>query len=204
LTGRRIVVNRILTSVTLFFLSVLTLVLATCTPNQQQVQENKPATQATQPLEIKLPPKFGVFYESAQGPMELGEKTTLPAANPSFILYLEKVPEAAKLRLRFVKASGGPFIVDAGTVTSSDSDKPKTPPKPGNYQNVFVLAYGEGAGVFEPQVTAVEGQRELYKAVYSGALKPGEYFAFYFIDESKGPKPWEEARFKFAGQFKVE
>ena len=116
--------NRILTSVTVFSLSVLPLVLGACTPNKQQVQENRHATQATQPLEIKLPPKFGVFYESAQGPMELGEKTTLPAVNPSFILYLEKVPEAAKLRFRFVKAAGGPFIADAGTVTSSDNDDP--------------------------------------------------------------------------------
>jgi hypothetical protein len=66
-----------------------------------------------------------------------------------------------------------------------------------------VLSYGEDAGVFEPQVTAVPGQSELYKAGYSGSLKPDEYFSFYFIDESKGQKSWEEARFKFAGQFTV-
>jgi len=201
LFGRRIVVNRILTYITVFSVSVLVFVFYGCTPKQQQVQESKPATQATQQPEIKLPPKFGVFYESGEGAMELAEKTTVAAANPTFILYLEKIPEAAKLRLRLVKASGGPFIVDAGTVT--DSGEPKSPPKRDNYQNILVLAYGEDAGVFEPQVSAVEGHSDLYKATYSGTLKPGEYFAFYFVDESEGEKHWEKARFKLTGQFTV-
>ena len=195
--------NRILAYVAVISLSLLPFVLGGCKRNEQQVQDNKPAMPATPQPEIKLPPKFGVFYESAQGPVELGEKTTVQPANPSFTLYLEKVPEAAKLRLRFVKASGGPFIVDAGTITSSETSQPKSPPKPGNYQNVFVFEYGEEAGVFEPQVTAVNGRSDLYKATYSGTLKPGDYFAFYFVDESNGEKRWEKARFKFGGQFTV-
>lgn len=196
--------NRLLAFVAVFSLSVLPFVLGGCKQNEPQVQESKPPTPTTPTPEIKLPPKFGVFYESAQGPTELGEKTTLPAANPSFILYLENIPEAARLRLRLVKASGGPFIVDAGTVTSGKSSEPRTAPKPGNYQNVFVLEYGEDAGVFEPRITAVNGRSDLYKATYSGTLTPGHYFAFYFVDEPEGEKRWEKARFKFAGEFIVQ
>ena len=192
--------NRILTYITVLSVSVLVFVFYGCTAKQQQVQESKPATQAKQP-EIKLPPNFGVFYESAEGPVDLAKKPSVAAVNPSFLIYLEKIPEAAKLRLRFGKASGGPFIVDAGTVT--DSGEPKSPPKRDNYQNILVLAYGEDAGVFEPQVSAVEGHSDLYKATYSGTLKPGEYFAFYFVDESEGEKRWEKARFKLTGQFTV-
>ena len=192
-------------SVILVYIGLLgPLMLSACKQGETgRSGQTTPAPSGTATPAIKLPPKFGVFYESAAGPVELEQKTEVFAANPSFLIYLQNIPAANKLRFRFVKASGGPFIVDAGKVTSSDSDKPKSPPKPGNYQNVFVLAYGEDAGVFEAQVTAVEGQTELYKAVYSGALKSGEYFAFYFIDESKAQKPWEEARFKFAGQFMV-
>jgi hypothetical protein len=185
------------------FIFLCAVILPACKQGETgQSGETPGPTTAASPA-IKLPPKVGVFYESASGPVELVEKTEVAAANPSFLIYLQNIPAANKLRFRFVKASGGPFIVDAGTVTSSESDKSKTPPKPGNYQNVFVLSYGEDAGVFEPQVTAVPGQSELYKAGYSGSLKPDEYFSFYFIDESKGQKSWEEARFKFAGQFTV-
>ena len=168
-----------------------------------QVQETTPQAAATHTPEIKLPPNFGVFYESAEGPVDLGKKPDVSAANLSFLMYLEKVPDASKLRIRFGKASGGPFIVDAGTVTSSGSAETKTPPKRDNYQNILVLAYGEEAGVFEPQVTAVGGRNDLYKATYSGTVPAGKYFVFYFIDESKGEKRWEEARFKFAGEFTV-
>lgn len=196
--------NRTFTFVATISLWVGVFLLGACTPKQQEVQESKPATQATPQPEIKLPPKFGVFYESAQEPVELGEKTTVAATNPSFILYLEKVPEASKLRLRFGKGSGGPFIIDAGTVTSSgSSSEPKALPKRENYQNILVLEYGEEAGVFEPQVTSVTGRSDLYKATYLGTLKPGKYFAFYFVDESKGERHWEVARFKFAGEFTV-
>jgi hypothetical protein len=185
-------------------LCFLAIGLAGCSRQRSEgTQQSNAQAEATKPAAIKLPPKFGVFYETPAGPVELVEKTEVAAANPSFWIYLQNIPSANKLRLRLVKASGGSFIVDAGSVTSSESDKPKSPPKPGNYQNVFVLAYGEDAGVFEPQVTTVEGQSELFKASYASALKPGEYFAFYFIDESKGQKSWEEARFKFAGQFIV-
>lgn len=200
---RSMLVNRILTFVTIISFTVLVFGIAGCTPKHQQVPENKPTTQATQQPEIKLPPKFGVFYESADGPVELGEKATVAATNPSFLMYLEKVPGASKLRLRFGKGSGGPFIVDAGTVTSSGSTESKTPPKPGNYQNILVLGYREVAGIFEPQITAVGGRSDLYKATYSGTVPPGKYFAFYFVDESKGEKDWEEARFKFAGEFTI-
>jgi hypothetical protein len=172
--------------------------------NVQQVQETKPQASASQVHEIKAPPNFGVFYESAEGPADLGTKPTLAAANPSFLIHLEQVPEASKLRLRLGKGSGGPFIIDAGTVTSSGSTEPKSPPKRDNYQNILVLEYGEEAGVFEPQVTAVGGRSDLYKATYSGTLPPGKYFAFYFVDESDGEKRWEKARFKFAGEFTVQ
>ncbi len=67
----------------------------------------------------------------------------------------------------------------------------------------MVLAYGEEAGVFEPQVATVDGRTDLYKAIYTGTLKPGEYLVFYFVDESEGKKRWEKARFQFAGQFTV-
>jgi hypothetical protein len=169
------------------------------------VQETKPQVAVSPTPEIKLPPNFGVFYESAEGPVDLGKSPTLAASNPSFLMYLEKVPEASKLRFRFGKASGGPFIVDAGTVTSSGSAEPKTksPPKPNNYQNILVLEYGEKAGVFEAQVTAAGGRNDLYKANYSGTVPPGKYYAFYFVDDSKGEKRWEEARFKLAGEFTV-
>jgi hypothetical protein len=183
---------------------VLVFAFAGCTrKGVQQVEESKSEVPASQKPEIKLPPKFGVFYESAAGPVELENKTEVAAANPSFLIYLQNNPSAAKLRLRFGKASGGPFIIEAGTVTSSDSAEPKSAPKRDNYQNILVLAYGEDAGVFEPQVTAVEGRSDLFKAAYSGTLRPGEYFAFYFVDESKGEKRWQEARFQFAGQFTV-
>ncbi len=61
--------------------------------------------------------------------MDLEKKSTVAAANPSFLIYLQNMPEAAKLRLRFGRGSGGPFIVNAGTVTSSDSSEPNESPK---------------------------------------------------------------------------
>lgn len=183
---------------------VLLLALQGCARHEtQQGQETKPQAQATQAADIKRPPGFGVFYESSDGPVELAKKPTVAAANPSFLVYLEKVESVAKLRLRFVKASASGFVIDAGSVTNSDSAEPKSPPKRDNYQNVFVFAYGEEAGVFEPQVTSLDERTGLFKATYSGTLKTGEYFAFYFVDESKGDKPWAEARFKLAGQFSV-
>ena len=196
--------QRIFVAVTSFCF-VLVFVFAGCSRKAPQVEENKSGPAATAGPEIKTPPTFGIFYESADGLLDLQKKPTLAAANPTFLIYLQKMPEASKLRLRFGigKGAAGPFIVDAGTVTSSGSAEAKSPPKGDNYQNILVLAYGEGAGVFEPQVAAVDGRSDLYKATYSGIIKPGEYFAFYFVDESEGEKRWEKARFQFAGQFIV-
>lgn len=183
---------------------VLLLTLQGCARDEtEQGQETKPQAQATQAADIKRPPGFGVFYESSAGPADLAKKPTVAAVNPSFLVYLEKVESVAKLRLRFVKASASGFVIDAGSVTNSESGEPKSPAKPGNYQNVFVFAYGEEAGVFEPQMTVLDEKAGLFKATYSGTLKTGEYFAFYFVDESKADKRWEEARFKLAGQFTV-
>ena len=185
------------------FCFVLVFAFEGCSRKAPQVEENKSMPAATAGSEIKTPPAFGIFYESADGPLDLQKKPTLPAANPTFLIYLQKMPEATKLRLRFGKGSGGLFIVDAGTVTSSESAEPKSPPKSDNYQNILVLAYGAEAGVIEPQVTPVSGRTDLYKATYAGTLNPGEYFAFYFVDESEGAKRWQKAHFQFAGQFIV-
>ncbi len=183
---------------------VLVFALEGCARKEvQPVQETKPQALVTLAPEIKLPPNFGIFYRSAEGISDLAKKPTLAAANPAFLIYLQKMPEAAKLRLRLGKGSGGTFILDAGTVTSSGSAETNSPPKRDNYQNILVLEYGEEAGVFEPQVTTVEGRSDVYNAAYKGNLKPGEYFAFYFVDESDGEKRWEKARFQFAGQFTV-
>lgn len=181
---------------------VLVLLLGACAQKESPPSEAT-QTPATQASEVKPPPNLGIHYESAEGPSDLQKKPTLAAANPSFLIYLEKIPEAAKLRLRFGRGSGGPFVFNAGTVTSSGGAELKGPPKPDNYQNILVLAYGEDAGVFEPKVTSVAGRSDLYRATYAGTLKPGEYMAFYFVDESEGEKRWEKARFQFAGQFWV-
>ena len=181
----------------------LVFALGACTQKESRRTEETKTPAASQTPEVKPPPDFGIYYESTGGLSDLQKKQTLAAANPSFLLYLDKVPNAEKLRLRFGKGSGGPFVFNAGTVTSSGSAERKSPPKPGNYQNILVLEYGEEAGVFEPKVTAVNGKGDLYRATYSGTLKPGEYMAFYFVDESEGEKRWEKARFQFAGQFTV-
>lgn len=161
--------DRRFSPISIICLCALVLALEGCAQKEvQPVQKTEPPASVSQTPEIKPPPNFGVFYESAEGPVDLGTKPTLAAANPSFLLYLEKVPEGAQLRLRFGKASGGPFIIDAGTVTSSGSAEPKSPPKRDNYQNILVLEYGEEAGVFEPHVAAVGGRGDLYKATYSG------------------------------------
>lgn len=122
------------------------------------------------------PQTFGVYYEAPQGPVSLETKPTVADARPSFLIYVENLPEAAKVRLRFGLTAN---------------------------QNIFVLKQGEESGVFESQISTIEGRKDLLRGVYSGNLKPGEYEVYYFIDASEGKKRWDKARFQFAGQFEV-
>jgi hypothetical protein len=125
---------------------------------------------------IALPREFGVYAESAKGLEPLMGTPTLAVKNPSFVVYLQEMPPIERVRLRFGK--GG--------------------------VNLFVIEYGEGAGVFEAKMEPVPGRKELYRAVYFGTLEPGTYMAYTFIDASEGPDRWKKAQFQFAGQFKVE
>jgi hypothetical protein len=128
------------------------------------------------PAAIELPREFGIYVESARGLEPLMATPTLAAKNPSFVVYLQELPPIERLRLRFGKG---------GT-------------------NLFVIEYGEGAGVFEAKMEPVPGRNELYRAVYFGTLEPGTYMAYTFVDASEAPERWKKARFEFAGQFKVE
>lgn len=170
-----------------------------------QPGETKTISAKTATTAIKPPPKFGIYYEAPDGLADLEKKPDVATVRPSFLIYLDKLPEAEKVRLRFSKGSASGFVFGSGTVTSSENDNTKDnkPPKRDDYKNILVLKYGEESGVFEPQVMAVEGHKDLHRATYPSDLKAGEYMAFYFIDESEGEQRWEKARFQFAGQFTV-
>jgi hypothetical protein len=138
--------------------------------------ESQRSSAKAPPAAIELPREFGVYSESARGLEPLMGTPTLAVKNPSFVVYLQELPPIEKLRLRFGKG---------GT-------------------NLFVIEYGEGAGVFEAKMEPVAGRKELYRAVYHGTLEPGKYMAYTFVDASEGPERWKKAQFQFAGQFKVE
>lgn len=170
--------------------------------NTQQ-SESKPVAATTPAPNIKTPPKFGVFLEGTDGPVSLDTKPQV-TPSPSFLIYLENLPEPAKVRLRFGKGSASGFMVNSGTVTSGPGNEGNKKAKQrDDYKNILVLAYGEDSGVFEPQVLAVEGRKDMHRAAYPAQLGPGEYTVFYFIDESDSGKTWEKARFEYAGQFTV-
>src|SRR5689334_6305214 len=120
----------------------------------------KPATST-----IDTPKTFGVYYESPQGLVPLETKPAIADARPSFLIYFQNLPEAARVRLRVGLAAN---------------------------QNIFVLKQGEESGVFEPHISTVEGRKDLLRAEYSGNIKPGEYVVYYFMDDSQGKKSWDK------------
>lgn len=123
------------------------------------------------------PTGFGIYYEGAEGLALLEKKPSVVAANPSFLVYLEKLPPVERLRLRFATGVGR--------------------------QRIYVLESAEADDVFEAPLAAVEGHKDRYRATYTGTLKPGDYTAYYFIDESAGQAKWKKASFQYAGQFAV-
>jgi hypothetical protein len=168
--------RRFLISQTIFaLLLAIGLPLVACKRADSLQPSSTPSVAATSIP--KTPSTFGIYYEAPDGSVALETKPIVATARPSFLIYLEAAPEPAKVRLRF-----------APEASSTD---------------IMVLKQGEEKGVFEASVTNIEGRKDLLRAVYAGSLKPGQYTAYYFIDQSHGGKAWEKAQFQFAGHFEV-